>query len=221
MPSGHDEADVFFFNQDLLYKRIEEGKSPVTINRLYHLCRALDCKPTEIIDDVDHLRETIRKYYEEDGEQLDEDELKNIDYGLLDMRLSYPEVPDNPLYAKFKITNLMQFLIYLPLMDPLALMTCLYNIDGDTFEREYYVLQKLEYLYRTIPDSDAKTYADKMAEQCSADYYMDYHRTSGMTELNQYLLDKNNWEEAWKMHDAYREGIENYRAQIMEHEISK
>ena len=212
------ERLVEIIGEDILslstYKRIEDGTSPVNLKRLYHISRALDCKPTDLFNDVDYLREAIMACYEANGDKLDEDELKNIDYGLIDMQISYPEIPDHPLYTKFKITNLMQFIIYLPLMDPLAVMNSLYGIDGDTFEREYYVLEKLAYLYGTIPDGDAKRYADMMASQCSADYYMDYHRTSGMTKLNKYMADQDNWDEIFKIHNAYRDVIEGYRTKI-------
>ena len=192
------------------YKRIEEGKSSVNLRRAYHISKALSCKPTDLISDIDDRREAIKAFYAADGVDLDEEELKNLDDSLLLMRLCYPEVPNDPLYTRFAITNLMQFIIYLPLMDPLMLMNSLLGIDGDAFDREYYVLQKIAYIHRMIPESDAKKYADMMASECTADYFMDYHRTSGMTELNKYLIDRENWDESWKLHEAYRSVIEKH-----------
>lgn len=72
----------------------------------------------------------------------------------------------------FPITNLAQFLIYFPLIDPNQLYDCLRRIGGDFQGRFYYALEKCEYLYDMIPDSHYKATADKLVKRVFDRDYM-------------------------------------------------
>lgn len=143
-------------------KRIETGKSKIDLARAFYICRALGCNSHDLIKDSDDKREAIKAAYQEEGGELDEDDFWNIEDSLMRLALCYPQVPEDMLYKRFAITNLMQFIVYLPLIPPAELYYSLLKIDGDAFDREYYVLSQLEFLYRKIPESNAKKYADLM-----------------------------------------------------------
>ena len=60
-----------------------------------------------------------------------------------------------------KIRNLNEFLLYLPLCDPFRLADVLYRINGNLKHNQEYVEKQLDHLYRWIPESPVKSYADK------------------------------------------------------------
>ena len=60
-----------------------------------------------------------------------------------------------------KISNLNEFLLYLPLCDLLLLADMLLRINGNLKHKQHYIEEQLDYLYRKIPESPAKTYADQ------------------------------------------------------------
>ena len=79
-------------------------------------------------------------------------------------------------------------------MDETMLFRYLRDIEGDAFNNECYVLNKMEFLYRLIPESDAKRYADYMAkkctfEKCTFEYFMRYYGLE-ITEEDAILLDE-------------------------------
>ena len=60
-----------------------------------------------------------------------------------------------------EIKNLYEFLLYLPLMPQETLHDVVFRCDGNlsSFNR-YYLADQMNYLYKTIPDGPAKSYAD-------------------------------------------------------------
>ncbi len=51
--------------------------------------------------------------------------------------------------------------MYLPLCDLVFLADMLLRINGNLKHNQYYIEKELDYLYRKIPESPAKTYADQ------------------------------------------------------------
>ena len=61
---------------------------------------------------------------------------------------------------KYQIKNIYEFLLYLPLMDESILKDIVFRCVGNLNTQRDYVKKQLNYLYKKIPDSPAKTYAD-------------------------------------------------------------
>ena len=60
-----------------------------------------------------------------------------------------------------KIRSLNEFLLYLPLCEPYSLADVLFRINGNLKNNQEYIEDQFNYLYKRIPDSPAKTYADQ------------------------------------------------------------
>jgi len=191
-------------------KRIESGQGHMNMVRIFNICKALDCKLDDLVGNYD-LREALEKRAEENG---DKDSIQDILYR---QQVFYPKTNDSPYYAARPIKTLLQFLIYLPLMDDIKVLDVLRRIEGDVFGRESYVLDKLYYLYRKIPDSKAKRYADFAASQSTYDYYIDYY-TSEMTDAEKLWLDPEKREEMLSYYVEYTDLIEK-KIKLAEREI--
>lgn len=190
-------------------KRIESGNGHLDFRRLEEICEALGCRVQDMLYDED-IRTAMRNYIIEcDGEFGEEDE-GNIDFYINILNLCYPKVPDNFLFDRFTVTNLMQFIIYLPLMNVADLTDSLWRIYGDAFRHEYYVLEKIEYLIKNIPDCNAKRYADILARRCNAKNYIDFY-TSEITEEDEAVSEEYTDEELWEMSKDYGKILEAYR----------
>ena len=176
-------------------KRIEGGNGHFDMLRLNYICKALGCSLSDLVQE-DDKRAAIEEFY--DGE-LDDDTIEDM---LIRQLLLYPEIPDKIIYRRRSIMNLMQLVIYLPLMDPELLMTCLKNIEGCAFDEDSYVLDKLDVLYRNIPEGPAKEYADLMASKCTAKHFMEYHSTE-LSEIDADWLDQSTWPRLQALRDAY------------------
>lgn len=177
-------------------KRIESGMGGFSLKRIIPICDALECEIGELIDD--QIKVSLKDYYSEEGEG-------EVLFAAEIQRLFYPKRSDHMLFQRFPITSLLQFLIYLPLMNKDDLHTCLYCIGGSAFDREYYILSKLAYLYRTIPKGDAKDYADYMANKCTYDWFK---RFITDPELESELLEPENQEKLLRGYNAYMKIVE-------------
>ena len=80
------------------------------------------------------------------------------------------EIIKNIYYAKnTKIDTIEKFVHYLPLVDPYFITDLFARLRGNLdSESQKYRNKKLNFLYDSIPDSEAKKYADKYCE-----YYID------------------------------------------------
>ena len=100
-----------------------------------------------------------------------------------------------PPYFHYDVSTLLGFMLYLPLIDPATLFDALRRIDGDVVGNEEYILDLIKRIISTIPDSQARKYADSMQgtikklciepdaellnrrERCdSGEFYEDYHK---------------------------------------------
>ena len=190
-------------------KRIEGGTGHLDFRRLDEICEALGCRVQDLLYDED-IRTAMKDFIIECGDEVGEEEEGNIDFYIKILNLCYPKVPDDFLFDRFTVTNLMQFIIYLPLMNVADLSDCLWRIYGDTFRHEYYVLEKIEYLIKNIPDCNAKRYADILARRCNTKNYIDFY-TSKMTEEDEAVSEEYTDEELWEMSKDYGKILESYR----------
>ena len=79
-------------------------------------------------------------------------------------RRFYPaDVGDIYLDNHYRITTLAEFGIYLPLLEMWDVMEVISRIGGCVKGFEIYTLEQYRWLYRRIPDSPAKRYADYQA----------------------------------------------------------
>ncbi len=190
-------------------KRIETGRGHLSLRNIAVICAALNCRIQDLIDDVD-IRSAMKEFIIDCGDEVSEEDEGNIDFNINILNLCYPKEPEDELFDHFAITNLMQFIIYLPLMDPVKLTECLMRIDGVAFQNEYYVLSKIDYLYRNIPDCTAKRYADLLAKRCNADNFIEYH-TSEMTQEEAAVSANYTTDQLWEMGKEYSKILKAYR----------
>ena len=71
-----------------------------------------------------------------------------------------PPLTATYVHQKAPVFNLMQFLVYLPLMEPTILWQQMHAIMGDYVGNERYIGKALGDIVSLIPDSPAKKYAD-------------------------------------------------------------
>lgn len=176
-------------------KRIESGRGHIDMLRIIRICKALGCELQGLTGETT-LRGILEKAYDEPGEEGE------IQDRLCRQHLFYPVSTDSVLYKTMPITTLMQFLIYLPLMEDAEVLDALRRIEGDIFDREFYVINNLWNLYKHIPDSKAKRYADYQAAKCTYDYCVDFYSNS-ITEADELWRDPERCEEMLSCHDEY------------------
>lgn len=72
----------------------------------------------------------------------------------------------------FSVTTLMQFLVYLPLLQPQYILDSLLRIGGSFEGYESYILKQINFCISKIPNSCAKQYADICATRLSRDVHV-------------------------------------------------
>lgn len=77
-----------------------------------------------------------------------------------------------PGLERYRVTTLLQFLAYLPLLQPETILDSLERIDGAFKGNESYILKQINICISRIPDSPAKEYADHCARYLSRDAYL-------------------------------------------------
>lgn len=185
-------------------RRIESGRCSLNLSRLSLICEALECDIRDVIKS-NEKEDAIKAFYTEPNDE--ESLVKRL---LMDIQLFYPNSKDHPFYAEDSITNLVQFWIYLPLFDQEVLADCTSRLDGDVFGREMYVMDLLARLYRSIPEGEAKQYADMQASLCTQEYFIEYH-THPETWYEKAWRDETQKDELHKKYDAYRDAIKEKR----------
>ncbi len=184
-------------------KRIESGHGHLDMARLLRISQALQCELEDLVD-AGSLRNTVEPWF-----SLPEDE-KEVEDLLYLQKLFYPEPCGSVYYRHRNIKTLMQFLLYLPLIDETQLWQVLWLIAGSMFGQESYLLDKLEQLFLRIPDSEAKQYADYEANRCTYDYFVKFH-TDRATDLEELLKNKELQDKLFSWHEAYISAIEKKR----------
>ena len=184
-------------------KRIESGKGRLDLLRLKRICDVLKCSITDLIED-NELREYLRICFpDEEGEESE----KNIRATLEEQIVFYPKVSDNSLLSTMPILTLLQFVIYLPLIPEHILYDSLKAFSGQAFGYEFYVAKQLRRLYKSIPDSDAKRYADCEAKRCTYEYLVHYYQTCLPDAVLEFPGELP-FEEEEKLYDEYQKMLE-------------
>ena len=152
-------------------QRLENGETKISLELLLKICEALDVNLSEMLD-ANSAKSIVANLMSEL-----EEEPRFERYYLDMLKLFYPDLKYEGILdlRKFPIRNLAQFMIYLPLIDKEHLNDVLYRLAGDPFGNEFYLLQQLEFLYSTIPEGNAKAYADHMASKMSYEEFIRYH----------------------------------------------
>lgn len=165
-------------------KRMESGAGHIDMGRALKTCSVLGCNLSDFLDEKQinsDFRKTVETYFDGDVEE------KDIDNVLYRQHLFYPKPVHYCLYQNHAIMNLVQLIIYLPLMEEDLVYEVLRYLEGNVFDREYYVLNKLDYLVRNIPESNAKKYADLQAKRCTYDHYVAFYSGDQSIEEEMYL----------------------------------
>jgi len=124
----------------------------LTLSSLDRIATALGVTTQNILD-------MSEGYYDEIGEEDILDELR------ANKKLMDTFYPPNYIYSSGSVINcscLLEFVIYLPLIDICNLYEGLRRLDGDIFNRETYLTDLINSAVRVIPDSLAKSYADRI-----------------------------------------------------------
>lgn len=130
---------------------IENGDCDVRLSTLIALADALQVTLNDLFYEYtpnfeQYIMETCEDEYEGAADQMHEFKIyKNF----------YPKGNDD-----LKISTLMEFIVYLPLVEPSYLFKVLSNIYGDFNSREEYIARQLDWLVSTIPNSPERRYAD-------------------------------------------------------------
>lgn len=135
---------------------LERGKMNVSVVILFQLAEALGISMSDLFSDIEEQTSwSVDDVYETSSYQ------KNVE------ATCYP--PDIKFY---EVSNLLQFLVYLPLIQPERLMGNLLRIGGVMEHNETYVLDQINDCISSIPSSSAKEYADAYAKNLSYKEHM-------------------------------------------------
>ena len=69
------------------------------------------------------------------------------------------------MHTRYDFTSLLEFIIFMPLMNPMSLMEAIYAIAGSAVNYEEYIASRISKLIQEIPESLAKNYAIKEAKK--------------------------------------------------------
>lgn len=129
--------------------RLERGQiKSVSIGIISNICEALGITLSELFADLEESSSTAE----------DDDTYANALYTQMIEKACYP-----PSVEGMPVSTLLQFLAYLPLMQPELLIDSLARIDGAFLGSESYVLKQINLCIKRIPPSPAKEYADACA----------------------------------------------------------
>ncbi|SCJ88840.1 Predicted transcriptional regulator [uncultured Eubacterium sp.] len=94
--------------------------------------------------------------------------------------------PNTEYLSEYPIRTLLEFLVYLPLMNWFRLINMLtYRINGDMSSNGCYVCEILKSLYDEIPDNEAKYFADVISEKLK--YKFQYNQYADSQEMTEYI----------------------------------
>ena len=152
-------------------KRLECGTTKINMELLQKVSTALNVDARDFLD-VSGPRAFAKELLKERDEEPEMEE-----YFLDLQKLFYPDLQYTGIldWRRFPITNLAQFIIYLPLMNMRTLSDVLWRVSGMPFGNEHYLLHELEVLYSEIPEGNAKAFADYMASKMNYEAYIQYN----------------------------------------------
>ena len=192
-------------------KRIEHDEGRISLSNAMMICKALDLSVSDIVDDKADLRYALASWFNEP----DDDTKSEVQYRMNCQRVFYPEVEKSILFDNKPIKTLLQFLVYLPLMDDLQVLYSLRRLAGSVYEQEYYVMEQLSSLYQGIPESNAKRYADYSAKKATFEYFKGILLSDESVEAEDLEIIEN--PERW---DEFDSGYQEY-LRVIETKIQK
>lgn len=137
-------AEQALFSKNYL-GRLERGQiNSVSIGIITSICKVLGITLSELFAEL-----------EDTGSTTKDDAYANDLYAQMIEKACYP-----PSVEGMPVSTLLQFLVYLPLIQPELLIDSLARIDGAFWGSESYVLKQINLCIKRIPASPAKAYAD-------------------------------------------------------------
>ena len=149
-----DELSVASQISKATITNLESNKGNVTISLrlLFQILTALD---------LDILYFFLQVLSTDDSAEYEVDE-ETISHTEKTLNTMYPIN-----YTNFKVSTLLSFLAYLPLISQHEIVDMLSRINGDLIENENYVLQLINRTINEIPSTLAKEYADRLTDSIS------------------------------------------------------
>lgn len=126
---------------------LERGQiDNIGLEIIANICKALGITLSELFQDVEESRTTAE----------DDDTFANALYSQMIEKACYP-----PSVEGMPVSTLLQFLVYLPLIQPELLLDSLARMDGSFVGSESYILKQINTCIKRIPASPAREYADE------------------------------------------------------------
>lgn len=152
-------------------------KGELSISELMILADYLSCDITDLLVCEEDT------YIEPDSEWKDACKKTEVEHVASNEVMEWIELNRN-IRSHYEIRNLREFILYFPLMPEKTLKDVIYRCYGNLpYTREGYFMGQLTYLYRQIPESEAKSEADKYRDKVL--------RVKGAPENNTFgLIDK-------------------------------
>ena len=145
------------------YKRIEQGKNSCKLETLENISAALDIKMSNLLPSK--LRTILNRLF-------DDDDSNETEWLLNRQNVFYPEKNEG---FDYPITTLLEFIMYLPLVNIAVLFDSLNRFAGELFQYESYVCDQLSYVYKNIEDDEMKKFADYQCGKLNYDYFRNYY----------------------------------------------
>ncbi len=166
-------SKALYLSEEAVYAKLRGGK--LTIEELHIFATYLGCSIEDLLVFTD--------------DKFVEQELEIIPARTDEEFPSAEEVSDtislfSNVYEKYEIRNLQEFFLYLPLMEINNVKDVAFRLcDNLHVELRHYLFEKLNYLYKSIPETPAKKYADQ--------YRNEVLRTKGAPRENFFPNEKN------------------------------
>ena len=168
--------------------KLEQGVAKnVTIEKINAIAAAMGISLSELVVDYDEEMD-YTQYIDPDSPEDEEWDNERQYINMEKLQSLY-----TPVYQNYKVHTLIDFLIYLPLIDQGILCDALCRIDGGIYNKEDYALNVINNIIRAIPQSQARAYADavnnlnrKIAEKKSPNLYRNSGEAISMDLHNAY-----------------------------------
>lgn len=180
-------------------KRLESGlSSSYKIENIESVANALGIQIYSLLEE-NEFQNLLRAALEEEFQSTEELE-KEVDWHVQIQTLFFP---NTEYLSEYPIRTLLEFLVYLPLMNWFRLIDFLvHRINGDMSSNGCYVCRFLKILYDEIPNDEAKYFADVISEKLQ--YKFQYNQYSDSTEASRFIeeyckrVDSVKWDTGYK-----------------------
>lgn len=183
-------AEAFCLGERTVQVKLQESSSGLLVDELVLLACYLECNMEELLvftDDkyIGPEKGWKNKWHQCDVEDEDQEQVKKRLELNIKRKESYP------------IRDLAEFMLYLPLINERELRDVSFRCyERLTYDQRDYLMKQMEYLYDSIPESDAKREADA--------YRDNILRVKGAPGNNTYSFREPNFNR------SYKEKFKNY-----------